>query len=85
MIVPTKFTRLEESTIFKMRAILESRPVTETVPELLQRTISQFQDTSEFLHALDILYVLGAIDVDTASGVIAVSYTHLTLPTTPYV
>lgn len=70
MIVPTKFTRLEESTIFKMRAILEEKPLAETVPELLGRTIGKFQDVSEFLHALDVLYVLGVLDVDAVSGVI---------------
>lgn len=70
MLVPTKFTTLEESTIFKMRAILENRQSGETVPELLSRTSGEFQDASEFLHAVDILYVLGALDVQASTGVI---------------
>jgi hypothetical protein len=70
MLVPTKFTTLEESTIFKMRAILEDKQEGETIPDLLARTSGDFQDASEFLHAVDILYVLGALDVEVSTGVI---------------
>ena len=70
MLVPTKFTTLEESTIFKMRAILEDKQEGETIPDLLARTSDDFQDASEFLHAVDILYVLGALDVEASTGVI---------------
>lgn len=70
MLVPTKFTTLEESTIFKMRVILAGKVNGETIPDLLARTSGSFQDASEFLHAVDILYVLGAIDVDASTGVI---------------
>ncbi|WP_404344116.1 ABC-three component system middle component 7 [Vreelandella venusta] len=70
MLIPTKFTTLEESTIFKMRAILENRKSCETLPELLARTLDVFQDASEFLYAVDILYVLGALDVNASTGVI---------------
>lgn len=71
MLVPTKFTTLEESTIFKMRVILEGKKNGETIQDLLARTIYSFQDASEFLHALDILYVLGALNVEATTGVIA--------------
>lgn len=70
MLVPTKFTTLEESTIFKMRAILEYKQDGETIPDLLARTLGGFQDASEFLLAVDILYVLGALDVEASTGVI---------------
>lgn len=64
MLVPTKFTSLEESTIFKMLVILKNKVDDEKLSDLLTRTSGSFQDASEFLHALDILYVLGLIDVD---------------------
>jgi len=70
MLAPTKFTTLEESTIFKMRAILENKQEGETISALLARTLGGFQDASEFLHAVDILYVLGALNVEAANGVI---------------
>lgn len=70
MLIPTKFTTLEESTIFKMRAILEDKQNCETIPELLARTLYGFQDASEFLYAVDILYVLGALDINASTGVI---------------
>lgn len=70
MLIPTKFTTLEESTIFKMRTILKDRQDGETVPNLLARTLYGFQDASEFLNAVDVLYVLGALDVDPITGVI---------------
>ncbi|MFH3083613.1 ABC-three component system middle component 7 [Serratia marcescens] len=66
MLVPTKFTTLEESTIFKMLVILKNKTDDEKLSNLLIRTSEGFQDTSEFLHALDILYVLGLIDFDSS-------------------
>lgn len=70
MLVPTKFTTLEESTIFKMHVILKYKQDGETIPDLLTRTLDYFQDASEFLHAVDILYVLGALDVEASTGVV---------------
>jgi hypothetical protein len=70
MLIPTKFTRLEESTIFKMKCILANKTDGETVLDLLNRTKSYFYDASEFLLALDILFVLNLLDVQNDSGVI---------------
>lgn len=71
MLVPTKFTSLEESTIFKMRAILEKKIHGETISDAMTRTAKNFQDASEFLHALDVLYVLKIIDIDITTGIIS--------------
>jgi len=70
MLIPTKFTRLEESTIFKMKCILENKRQDESVLEIFTRTKGDFYDASEFLHAMDILFVLGILDVKMDSGVI---------------
>lgn len=70
MLVPSKFTKLEESTIFKMLAILAYKTPGETVTQALSRTKDDFLDASEFLAAMDILYFLGYLDVQDGSGVI---------------
>ncbi|KIC83880.1 ABC-three component system middle component 7 [Pseudomonas sp. C5pp] len=70
MLVPSKFTKLEESTIFKMLAILADKTPGETVTQALSRTKDDFLDASEFLTAMDILYFLGYLDVQDESGVI---------------
>ncbi|TFE37001.1 hypothetical protein E2553_46150 [Paraburkholderia dipogonis] len=70
MLIPTKFTRLEESTIFKMKCILAEKMENESVLDAYFRTQSSFSDASEFLHAMDILFVLDIIDVDGESEVI---------------
>jgi hypothetical protein len=64
MLVPSKFTKLEESTIFKMRSILLSKKDGESVLDVYLRTKDSFYDASEFLHALDILYVLGMVNIE---------------------
>lgn len=63
MLIPSKFTRLEESTIFKMRCILSNNKESEKVLDAYFRTKEFFYDASEFLHALDILYVLGLVNI----------------------
>lgn len=70
MLVPSKFTKLEESTVFKMLAILANKIPGETVTQALIRTKDDFLDASEFLAAMDILYFLGYLDVQDGSGVI---------------
>lgn len=70
MLVPSKFTRLEESTIFKMRCILANKNDSESVLEMYIRTKDFFCDASEFIHALDVLYVLGFVNIKDDSGLI---------------
>jgi hypothetical protein len=70
MLVPSKFTRLEESTIFKMKCILIDKKENDDVLGVYLRTKDCFCDASEFLHALDVLYVLGALDINDDSGLI---------------
>jgi hypothetical protein len=70
MLIPSKFTRLEESTIFKMRCILSNNKESEKVLDAYFRTIDFFYDASEFLHALDVLYVLGLVNIKNDSELI---------------
>jgi hypothetical protein len=68
MLIPTKFTKLDESTIFKMRAILENKVEGETVGDAYFRTEGEFFDAGEFISALDVLFVLGVLVVDQKTG-----------------
>jgi hypothetical protein len=70
MLVPSKFTRLEESTLFKMKSILSGRVESESVRDVYYRTRDAFQDAGEFLHSLDALFVLGLLNIDAESGLI---------------
>lgn len=70
MLVPSKFTRLEESTIFKMKCILDNKEKDDSVMDVYIRNKDFFFDASEFLHALDILYVLGFLEIDEETGFI---------------
>lgn len=69
MLVPSKFTTLEESIIFKMVSILINKKDGESLSDLISRTACSFTDTSEFIHAMDILYVLDMIDIDSSGNV----------------
>lgn len=70
MLVPSKFTRLEESTLFKMKCILSGKTNLESVQDVYYRTRDEFLDASEFLHALDALFVLRMLDIDVDSGIV---------------
>lgn len=70
MLVPSKFTKLEESTIFKMHIILDKKRSGETVAQALAKTREDFLDASEFLAAMDVLFFLGYLDVQGETGVI---------------
>lgn len=70
MIVPTKFTSLDESILGKVPAILQALDGAVSIHELYRLVERRFEDASEFLYAIDVLYVLGAIHVDSATGVV---------------
>lgn len=70
MLVPSKFTRLEESTLFRMTKVLSEKTDLESVEAIYYRTRDNFRDASEFLHALDALFVLGMLEIDEESGLI---------------
>jgi len=70
MLIPSKYTRLEESTIFKMKCILEGKKDGESILDVYLRTKNEFTDATEFLHALDVLYVLDVINLKDGSEMI---------------
>lgn len=70
MLVPSKFTKLEESTIFRMHAILATKEPGDTVAQIFAKTKDKFVDASEFLAAMDVLFFLGYLDIQEDTGVI---------------
>jgi hypothetical protein len=68
MIVPNKFISLDQSLISKLPELLASLETDRSVLELYESNRHGFEDVSEFLIALDVLYVLGRIELDSGSG-----------------
>lgn len=70
MIVPTKFTPLDESALGKTPILLQAFDEPISVDRLYKLVGHQFEDVGEFLLSLDILYVLSSIRLDITAGII---------------
>jgi len=68
MIVPNKFTSLDQSLIAKLPILLAGMETDRPVLELYESNQHRFEDVGEFLIARDALYVLGRIELDSDSG-----------------
>ncbi|WP_417382884.1 ABC-three component system middle component 7 [Gimesia sp.] len=64
MIVPNKFTSLDQSLLSQLPLILEELENEVTVYDLYRKTQKNFEDIGEFILALDSLFVLGRIELD---------------------
>ena len=65
MLFPSKFTCYEESIINKMTLILECRQEKNiNLNNLYKNLEKSFENTDDFIFALDGLYALGLIDLD---------------------
>lgn len=53
-----------------MKCVLANKKEIESVLDVYNRTKDVFYDASEFLHALDVLYVLGFLSVSNDSELI---------------
>lgn len=70
MITPNKVVSLEASAISRLPVLLGEGPSPIALPALWDRVHSSFESLDQFLLSLDILYVLGRIDVDRDRGVV---------------
>lgn len=68
MIVPNKFVSLDQSLISKLPKLLSSLDSERSVLDLYFENQHGFEDVGEFLIALDVLYVLGRIELDSTAG-----------------
>ena len=71
MIVPSKFTEIDKSSMVKCISILDNLTVPISVSELLDRTRKTFDTVEDFILALDVLWILDKIDIDFNSGIIS--------------
>jgi hypothetical protein len=68
MIVPSKFTSIEQSALKKSIALLQSHNVKTTIIELFEKTSSEFESIDEFILSIETLWILGKLFIDFDSG-----------------
>jgi hypothetical protein len=71
MIYPNKLVRFNQSIVGKMLFVLDkldSKNV--NIQELYATTAEYFEDISEFLYSLDVLYLLDMIEYDPEKGLL---------------
>lgn len=64
MITPSKFVTLENSIIAKLPPLLSEIPGEIELSRLYAQVNKQFSSVDQFMLSLDVLYLLGYIDVD---------------------
>lgn len=70
MILPNKIISLEDSCLPKAAKLLEVIEGNDSVQAIYHRHKKAFSDISEFIDALDLLFVLEKIQVNLTTGVI---------------
>ncbi len=70
MSFPSKFTSFDKSILAKISYLILDDVEVVSLSELIKMKLSKFDDVSELLLALDVLYVLGKIDLDENEGLI---------------
>lgn len=68
MIVPSKFTSIEQSALKKSIALLQSHKLKITIIELFEKTSSEFESIDEFILSIETLWILGKLFIDFDSG-----------------
>lgn len=70
MLMPNKTISISESCIYKSAMLLSKIEDEVAVEELYRKEKKKFLDISDYLDALDLLFVLGKVVLDEESGVI---------------
>lgn len=69
MILPNKAIRLEESALSRASTILRvETPI--SLVELFEEVSDEFDSPQQFMLALDLLFVLGKINLDMDTGIV---------------
>jgi hypothetical protein len=69
VITPNKFVTLKQSVLGRLHLILE-RANDVFIADLYHELSDAFPDINEFIYALDVLRILGRIDVNFDSGMV---------------
>ncbi len=64
MITPNKMVTLKDSALGAVGFILEKGPDAIDLITLHNKTVKKFESVDQFLLAIDVLYVLGRIEID---------------------
>lgn len=67
MITPNKFISFDESVLSKLDTILNIESDDIEIGRLYEMTHKKFDGVDQFIYAIDVLYILGRIEVDFAT------------------
>jgi hypothetical protein len=70
LITPNKVIMLRESALGRTPIVLREKGSHDHIASLYDRVHENFESIDQFLLALDVLYVLGQIEVDLSTGVV---------------
>jgi hypothetical protein len=70
LITPNKVITLRESALGRTPIVLREKASQENLASLYEKVCKDFESIDQFLLALDVLYLLGKIDVDLSTGVV---------------
>jgi len=70
MITPNKFISFDESVLSKLETILDVGSDEIEIGRLYEVTSEKFDEIDQFMYAIDILYILGRIEVDFANRIV---------------
>jgi len=70
MSFPSKFTSFDNSILSKIGFLILEEIDVISLSDLIHARLDRFDDISEFMMALDVLYVLGKIELEEGEGII---------------
>jgi hypothetical protein len=70
MICPDKFTAIDDSMLGKSTHLLRAPGTQISIPQLRAEEINHIPDVTDFILALDTLFVLGKVNIDEITGII---------------
>ena len=70
MSFPSKFTSFDNSILAKISYLILEDVEMISLSDLIHARLDKFEDISEFMLALDVLYVLEKIELDEDKGVV---------------
>ena len=70
MSFPSKFTSFDRSILAKISILMLDNVETISLSDLINIRLDKFEDIGEFMLALDVLFVLGKIELEEDKGVI---------------
>jgi len=70
MSFPSKFTSFDRSILAKISILMLDNVETISLSDLINIRLDKFEDIGEFMLALDVLFVLGKVELEEGKGVI---------------